>query len=70
VHGTKSDAEAIRTEIGQMLARTLRMTLSEEKTHITQEKYGRYLADIFIDSANVSEVLLEEGLATRLLPPR
>ena len=35
VHGTKSDAEAIRTEIGQMLARTLRMTLSEEKTHIT-----------------------------------
>jgi RNA-directed DNA polymerase len=35
VHGTKSDAETIRAEIGQMLARALKMTLSEEKTHIT-----------------------------------
>ncbi len=35
VHGTKSDAEAIRAEIGQMLADTLKMTLSQEKTRIT-----------------------------------
>lgn len=35
VHGTKSDAETIRAEIGVMLANTLKMTLSEEKTHIT-----------------------------------
>jgi len=35
VHGTKSDAEALRAEIGEMLGRELKMTLSEEKTHIT-----------------------------------
>ncbi|MPY72589.1 MAG: group II intron reverse transcriptase/maturase, partial [Alphaproteobacteria bacterium] len=35
VHGTKSDAEAIKTEIGQLLASRLKMTLSAEKTHIT-----------------------------------
>ncbi|GAA4551898.1 group II intron reverse transcriptase/maturase [Amycolatopsis samaneae] len=35
VHGTKSDAEALKLEIGQLLASTLKMTLSDEKTHIT-----------------------------------
>jgi RNA-directed DNA polymerase len=35
VHGTKSDAEALRAEIGELLGRELRMTLSAEKTHIT-----------------------------------
>ena len=35
VHGKRSDAEAVREQIGQMLASTLRMTLSESKTHIT-----------------------------------
>ena len=35
VHGTKSEAEALRVEIGALLARKLRMTLSAEKTHIT-----------------------------------
>jgi RNA-directed DNA polymerase len=40
VHGTKSDAEAIRAEIGQMLADTLKMTLSQEKTHITHVDDG------------------------------
>ena len=35
VHGTRSDAEALRAEIGEVLDRELRMTLSEEKTHIT-----------------------------------
>jgi RNA-directed DNA polymerase len=35
VHGSKSEAEALRAEIGALLARKLRMTLSAEKTHIT-----------------------------------
>ncbi|WP_326770927.1 group II intron reverse transcriptase/maturase (plasmid) [Streptomyces sp. NBC_01591] len=35
VHGERSDAEAIRAEIAQMLAERLKMTLSVEKTHIT-----------------------------------
>ncbi|MGW6919007.1 group II intron reverse transcriptase/maturase [Kitasatospora sp. NPDC054939] len=35
VHGTREDAEAIKTEIGMLLADRLKMTLSEEKTHIT-----------------------------------
>jgi RNA-directed DNA polymerase len=35
VHGTRSDAEMIRAQVGQMLATKLRMTLSESKTHIT-----------------------------------
>ncbi|MEV0696222.1 group II intron reverse transcriptase/maturase [Streptomyces sp. NPDC050388] len=35
VHGTRKDAEALKTEIGTLLAGRLRMTLSEEKTHIT-----------------------------------
>jgi len=35
VHGDHSDAEAIRAEIGELLAHRLRMTLSADKTHIT-----------------------------------
>ena len=35
VHGDRSDAEAIRAEIGDLLAHRLRMTLSADKTHIT-----------------------------------
>jgi RNA-directed DNA polymerase len=35
VHGTKSEAEALRAEIGALLAGKLRMTLSAEKTHVT-----------------------------------
>jgi Group II intron, maturase-specific domain len=35
VHGTRSDAEAIRDRIGQLLADKLKMTLSAEKTLIT-----------------------------------
>jgi RNA-directed DNA polymerase len=35
VHGTESDAHAIRAQLGQMLAEQLKMTLSVEKTHVT-----------------------------------
>ncbi len=35
VHGSRSDAEAIRAQIGRMPAERLKMTLSVEKTHIT-----------------------------------
>jgi RNA-directed DNA polymerase len=35
VHGTRSDAEQIKAQVGRMLAERLRMTLSEHKTHIT-----------------------------------
>ena len=35
VHGTQSDAEALRAEIGELLGRELKMTLSVDKTHIT-----------------------------------
>jgi RNA-directed DNA polymerase len=35
VHGTQSDAEALRAEIGKLLGRELKMTLSVDKTHIT-----------------------------------
>lgn len=35
VHGTRSEAEALKAEIGELLARKLKMTLSDEKTHIT-----------------------------------
>ncbi|WP_341873355.1 group II intron reverse transcriptase/maturase [Streptomyces chryseus] len=35
VHGEKSEAEVLKAEIGQLLARRLKMTLSDEKTHIT-----------------------------------
>jgi RNA-directed DNA polymerase len=35
VHGTRSDAETIRRQVGEMLAERLKMTLSAEKTHIT-----------------------------------
>lgn len=35
VHGERTDAEAIRAEIGEMLAGRLKMTLSAEKTRIT-----------------------------------
>jgi RNA-directed DNA polymerase len=35
VHGTKSDATALRAQIGELLDQRLNMTLSAEKTHIT-----------------------------------
>lgn len=35
VHGNRSDAETLRAEIGELLVRELKMTLSVEKTHIT-----------------------------------
>lgn len=35
VHGERSDAEALRAEIGELLATKLRMTLSAEKTLVT-----------------------------------
>jgi len=35
VHGDKSDAEALRAEIGRLLAEELKMTLSAEKTLVT-----------------------------------
>ena len=40
VHGTKSDAEALRDEIGELLADRLKMTLSAEKTLITHIDEG------------------------------
>jgi RNA-directed DNA polymerase len=40
VHGTRSDAEAIRDQIGVMLAQRLKMTLSDSKTHITHIDSG------------------------------
>jgi RNA-directed DNA polymerase len=35
VHGTKSDADTLRAQIGEVLTRQLKMTLSVEKTHTT-----------------------------------
>jgi RNA-directed DNA polymerase len=35
VHGARSDAEALKAEVGLLVAGRLKMTLSEEKTHIT-----------------------------------
>ena len=35
VHGTRSDADGLRAEIGRLLADKLKMTLSAEKTHVT-----------------------------------
>lgn len=40
VHGDRSDAEAIRAVIGEVVAERLKMTLSEEKTHITHIDVG------------------------------
>jgi RNA-directed DNA polymerase len=40
VHGTGSDAETLRAEIGEVLARDLKMTLSAEKTHVTHIDNG------------------------------
>jgi RNA-directed DNA polymerase len=40
VHGERSDAEALRDEIGEMLARELKMTLSAEKTLVTHTDDG------------------------------
>jgi len=40
VHGTRSDADAIRDEIGSMLASKLKMTLSAEKTLVTHVDDG------------------------------
>jgi RNA-directed DNA polymerase len=40
VHGTESDAEAIRAEIGELVANRLKMTLSAEKTLITHIDAG------------------------------
>lgn len=36
VHGTKAEAQALKAQIGELLARKLKMTLSVEKIHITQ----------------------------------
>ncbi|MFF4576498.1 hypothetical protein [Streptomyces sp. NPDC001410] len=35
VHGTKSEVRTLKMEIGELLARRLKMILSVEKTHIT-----------------------------------
>jgi RNA-directed DNA polymerase len=40
VKGTRSDAEALRTEIGGVLADQLKMTLSEDKTLVTHIDSG------------------------------
>jgi RNA-directed DNA polymerase len=40
VHGTKSDADAIRTGIGELLEARLKMTLSAEKTLVTHIDNG------------------------------
>jgi len=40
VHGMESDAQAIRAEIGRMLATTLKMTLSQEGSAGGDEKTG------------------------------
>jgi RNA-directed DNA polymerase len=40
VHGTRSDAEAIRQRIGELLAGKLLMTLSEDKTLVTHLDTG------------------------------
>lgn len=34
VHGTRAEARALKTQIGELLARRLKMTLSDDKTHI------------------------------------
>ena len=40
IHGDRSDVEAIRAEIGELLADRLEMTLSAEKTHISHIDKG------------------------------
>ncbi|WP_433206395.1 group II intron reverse transcriptase/maturase [Nocardia sp. CA-107356] len=40
VHGEQSDAQALRAEIGELLGRELKMTLSVEKTHVTHVDSG------------------------------
>lgn len=47
VHGNRSDAETLRTEIGELLASELKMTLSEEKTHVTHVVLLTELAPVF-----------------------
>lgn len=50
VHGTKEDAEALKTEIAGLLARRLKMTLSAEKTHITRIDGGFVFLGFHIQS--------------------
>lgn len=33
------------------------------KTHKTSDKYGRYLAEVYLDENNINKVLINEGLA-------
>jgi RNA-directed DNA polymerase len=50
VHGTRSDAEALKPQIGELLASRLKMTLSVEKTHITHNVDGFVFLGFHIQS--------------------
>jgi RNA-directed DNA polymerase len=50
VHGTRSEAEALKAEIGALLASRLKMTLSVEKTHITHIDDGFVFLGFHIQS--------------------
>ncbi|MEU9763500.1 group II intron reverse transcriptase/maturase [Streptomyces sp. NPDC047987] len=50
VHGTRSDAEALKSQIGELLASRLKMTLSVEKTHITHIDDGFVFLGFHIQS--------------------
>jgi RNA-directed DNA polymerase len=56
VHGTESDAEALRVEIGGLLGRQLKMTLSVEKTHITHIDGGFVFLGFRIGGTGATDV--------------
>lgn len=61
VHGTKSEAEDLKSQISVLLAGRLKMTLSDEKTHIN---------DGFISSASTSRRSPEAAAVVSCSPSR
>jgi RNA-directed DNA polymerase len=62
VHGTRSEAEALKVEIGVLLASRLKMTLSEEKTHIT------HINDGFVFLGCAGRIVVAPGLTVKGAP--
>lgn len=65
-YGVKKDSEEYAAG---MLAknRVIDLLLNKEMLIVTEkdktEKYGRYLATVYVDNLNVNETLIKEGLA-------
>jgi hypothetical protein len=68
VHGTRSEAEAIKAEIGELLARRLKMTLSDEKTHITHIDNGFVFLGFHIQRRSCSLQAAPSDLETAAAP--